>query len=177
MTAKQGPILLEESPSAASSMSLVRTHRPHRGALVPFHLSHLGFHVSRDPLRRRNDSSALYCGSPPLACRFDSTCRGLVKGLRRLGRKFAPASSSGFSSFLIGTARSLGGAKSAVWPGLSSQLPANHLGFPAHRCCRRPGRLNATLLAGILLGFGGVGLLMGRSALNSAPASLSVRLR
>src|SRR6266478_8027175 len=30
-------------------------------------------------------------------------------------------------------------------------------------------RLNATLLAGILLGFGGVGLLMGRSALNSGP--------
>jgi drug/metabolite transporter (DMT)-like permease len=30
-------------------------------------------------------------------------------------------------------------------------------------------RLNAPLLAGILLGFGGVGLLMGRSALNSGP--------
>src|SRR5437879_2953375 len=33
----------------------------------------------------------------------------------------------------------------------------------------RQWRLNATLLAGILLGFGGVGLLMGRSALNSGP--------
>src|SRR6202521_1972645 len=33
----------------------------------------------------------------------------------------------------------------------------------------RQWRLNATLLAGILLGFGGVGLLMGRTALNSGP--------
>jgi drug/metabolite transporter (DMT)-like permease len=33
----------------------------------------------------------------------------------------------------------------------------------------RQWRWNATLLAGILLGFGGVGLLMGRSALNSGP--------
>src|SRR5437667_5629529 len=36
----------------------------------------------------------------------------------------------------------------------------------------RQWRLNAALLAGILLGFGGVGLLMGRSALNSGPGGL-----
>ncbi len=56
---------------------------------------------------------------------------------------------SGLASLLI--------ASEPIWVFLLSSLAA------------RQWRLNATLLAGILLGFGGVGLLMGRSALNSGP--------
>ncbi len=56
---------------------------------------------------------------------------------------------SGLASLLI--------ASEPIWVFLLSSLAA------------RQWRLNATLLAGIILGLGGVGLLMGRSALNSGP--------
>jgi len=56
---------------------------------------------------------------------------------------------SGLASLLI--------ASEPIWVFLLSSLAA------------RQWRLNATLLAGILLGFGGVGLLVGRSALNPGP--------
>src|SRR6267378_6164371 len=56
---------------------------------------------------------------------------------------------SGLASLII--------ASEPIWVFLLSAIAAKRL------------RLNAPLLAGILLGFGGVGLLMGRSALNSGP--------
>src|SRR5438445_10012252 len=70
--------------------------------------------------------------------------------------------------FLIGHG-SLHWAEQKVPSGLASLLIASEpiWVFLMSAIAARQWRLNATLLAGILLGFGGVGLLMGRSALNS----------
>ncbi len=72
--------------------------------------------------------------------------------------------------FLIGHG-TLHWAEQKVPSGLASLLIASEpiWVFLLSSIAARQWRLNATLLAGILLGFGGVGLLMGRSALNSGP--------
>jgi len=72
--------------------------------------------------------------------------------------------------FLIGHG-TLHWAEQKVPSGLASLLIASEpiWVFLLSSIAVRQWRLNAALLAGILLGFGGVGLLMGRSALNSGP--------
>jgi drug/metabolite transporter (DMT)-like permease len=76
----------------------------------------------------------------------------------------------GFFFFLIGHG-TLHWAEQKVPSGLASLLIASEpiWVFLLTAMVARRWRLNAPLLAGILLGFGGVGLLMGRSALNSGP--------
>ena len=75
-----------------------------------------------------------------------------------------------FFFFLIGHG-TLHWAERKVPSGLASLLIASEpiWVFLLTAVTARRWRLNAPLLAGILLGFGGVGLLMGRSALNSGP--------
>src|SRR3989440_9029087 len=75
--------------------------------------------------------------------------------------------------FLIGHG-TLHWAEQKVPSGLASLLIASEpiWVFLLTAITARQWRWNASLLAGIFLGFGGVGLLMGRSALNSGPGVL-----
>jgi drug/metabolite transporter (DMT)-like permease len=94
----------------------------------------------------------------------------LAKRLRPTWAQVRASIIIGTFFFLIGHG-TLHWAEQKVPSGLASLLIASEpiwvflLSAIAARQCR----LNATLLAGILLGFGGVGLLMGRTALNSGP--------
>jgi drug/metabolite transporter (DMT)-like permease len=76
----------------------------------------------------------------------------------------------GFFFFLIGHG-TLHWAEQTVPSGFASLIIASEplWVFLLTAIAARQWHLNATLLAGIFLGFGGVGLLMGRSALHSAP--------
>jgi drug/metabolite transporter (DMT)-like permease len=92
----------------------------------------------------------------------------LAKGLRPTWAQVRASIIIGLFFFLIGHG-TLHWAEQKVPSGLASLLIASEpiWVFLLTSAAARQWRLNATLLAGILLGFGGVGLLMGRSALNS----------
>jgi drug/metabolite transporter (DMT)-like permease len=94
----------------------------------------------------------------------------LAKGLRPTWAQIRASIVIGVFFFLIGHG-TLHWAEQKVPSGLASLLIASEpiWVFLLTAAAARHWRLNATLLAGILLGFGGVGLLMGRSALNSGP--------
>jgi len=94
----------------------------------------------------------------------------LAKRLRPTWSQVRASLIIGFFFFLIGHG-TLHWAEQKVPSGLASLLIASEpiWVFLLTAIAARRWRLNATLLAGILLGFGGVGLLMGRSALNSGP--------
>src|SRR3989440_12463270 len=90
---------------------------------------------------------------------------------KRLRPTWSPVRASliiGFFFFLIGHG-TLHWAEQRVPSGLASLLIASEpiWVFLLSAAAARRWRMNGALLAGILLGFGGVGLLMGRSALNS----------
>src|SRR6266403_3816357 len=94
----------------------------------------------------------------------------LAKGQRPTWPQIRASIVIGVFFFLIGHG-TLHWAEQKVPSGLASLLIASEpiWVFLLTAIAARRWRLNATLLAGILLGFGGVGLLMGRSALNSGP--------
>ncbi len=94
----------------------------------------------------------------------------LAKRLRPTWAQIRASIIIGFFFFLIGHG-TLHWAEQRVPSGLASLLIASEpiWVFLLAALAARQWRLNATLFAGILLGFGGVGLLMGRSALNSGP--------
>src|SRR6058998_2899192 len=94
----------------------------------------------------------------------------LAKRLRPTWGQIRASIIIGFFFFLVGHG-TLHWAEQRVPSGLASLLIASEpiWVFLISAATARQWRLNATLLAGILLGFGGVGLLMGRSALNSGP--------
>ncbi len=94
----------------------------------------------------------------------------LAKRLRPTWSQVRASIIIGFFFFLIGHG-TLHWAEQRVPSGLASLLIASEpiWVFLLSAAAAQHWRLNATLLAGILLGFGGVGLLMGRSALNSGP--------
>src|SRR5713226_5871357 len=94
----------------------------------------------------------------------------LAKRLRPTWAQVRASIIIGAFFFLIGHG-TLHWAEQKVPSGLASLLIASEpiWVFLLSAIAARQWRLNATLLAGILLGFGGVGLLMGRSALNSGP--------
>jgi len=94
----------------------------------------------------------------------------LAKRLRPTWGQVRASIIIGFFFFLVGHG-TLHWAEQRVPSGLASLLIASEpiWVFLISAATARQWRLNATLLAGILLGFGGVGLLMGRSALNSGP--------
>jgi drug/metabolite transporter (DMT)-like permease len=94
----------------------------------------------------------------------------LAKRLRPTWAQVRASIIIGAFFFLIGHG-TLHWAEQKVPSGLASLLIASEpiWVFLLSAFAARRWRLNAVLLAGILLGFGGVGLLMGRSALNSGP--------
>src|SRR5712664_1414229 len=170
MTANQGPILLEESPSAASSMSLVRTHR--LTVLLCFMSIYLIWGSTYLAIRYAVETiPPLYtAGLRHLLAGSILLIWCVVKGLRPTRAQIRASVIIGVFFFLIGHG-TLHWAEQKVPSGLASLLIASEpiWVFLLTAAAARQWRLNATLLAGILLGFGGVGLLMGRSALNSGP--------
>jgi drug/metabolite transporter (DMT)-like permease len=94
----------------------------------------------------------------------------LAKRLRPTWAQVRASVIIGMFFFLIGHG-TLHWAERKVPSGLASLLIASEpiWVFLLTSLAARRGRLNAPLLGGTLLGFGGVGLLMGRSALNSGP--------
>lgn len=115
---------------------------------------------------------------PPL---YTAGLRHLIAGLilliwclaKRLRPTWAQVRASiiiGAFFFLIGHG-TLHWAEQKVPSGLASLLIASEpiWVFLLSAFAARQWRMNTPLIAGILLGFGGVGLLMGRSALNSGP--------
>ena len=170
MTANQGPILLEDATSPVSSMSVVRAYR--LTVVLSFISIYLIWGSTYLAIRYAVETI------PPL---YAAGLRHLIAGTillvwclaKRLRPTWAQVRASiiiGVFFFLIGHG-TLHWAEQKVPSGLASLLIASEpiwvLLFTA--IAARQWRLNATLLAGILLGFGGVGLLMGRSALNSGP--------
>lgn len=94
----------------------------------------------------------------------------LAKRLRPTWAQVRASVIIGTFFFLIGHG-TLHWAEQRVPSGLASLLVASEplWVFVLSAVAARQWRMNGTLLAGIVLGFGGVGLLMGRSALNSGP--------
>src|SRR5881296_3208147 len=94
-----------------------------------------------------------------------------------LAKRLRPTWGQVRASIIIGAFFFLGGHGTLHWAeqkvpsGLASLLVASEpiWVFILSAAAARQWRLNGTLLAGIFLGFGGVGLLMGRSALTSGP--------
>ncbi len=94
-----------------------------------------------------------------------------------LAKRLRPTRAQVRASIIIGAFFFLGGHGSLHWAeqklpsGLASLLVASEplWVFLLSAVAAKQWRLNGTLLAGIVLGFGGVGLLMGRSALTAGP--------
>jgi len=169
MTVNQGPIAIEAA-SAPSSTSVARTHRV--VVLLCFLSIYLIWGSTYLAIRYAVETI------PPL---YTAGLRHLIAGTillawclaKRLRPTWAQVRASviiGIFFFLIGHG-TLHWAEQKVPSGLASLLIASEpiWVFLLSAIAARRWRLNATLLAGILLGFGGVGLLMGRSALNSGP--------
>jgi drug/metabolite transporter (DMT)-like permease len=115
---------------------------------------------------------------PPL---YTAGLRHLTAGIILLfwclAKRLRPTWAQVRASILIGAFFFLGGHGSLHWAeqkvpsGLASLLIACEpiLVFLLFAAAAKKWRANATLLAGIVLGFAGVGLLMGRSALTAGP--------
>ena len=170
MTANQGPILLEDATSPVSSMSVVRAHR--LTVVLSFISIYLIWGSTYLAIRYAVETI------PPL---YTAGLRHLIAGTillawclaKRLRPTWAQIRASiviGFLFFLIGHG-TLHWAEQKLPSGFASLLIASEpiWVFLLSAIAARQWRLNGTLLAGILLGFGGVGLLMGHSALNSGP--------
>jgi len=102
---------------------------------------------------------------------------GVILFLWCLAKRLRPTWAQVRASIIIGAFFFLGGHGTLHWAeqkvpsGLASLLVASEpiWVFILSAAAARQWRLNGTLLAGIFLGFGGVGLLMGKSALTSGP--------
>jgi len=115
---------------------------------------------------------------PPLyTAGFRHLTAGVILLLWCLAKRLPPTWAQVRASIIIGAFFFLGGHGTLHWAeqkvpsGLASLLVASEpiWVFILFAAAARQWRLNGTLLAGIFLGFGGVGLLMGRSALTSGP--------
>jgi drug/metabolite transporter (DMT)-like permease len=170
MTANQAPVLLEEAPPLISSSSTARTHR------VTVVLSFISIYLiwGSTYLAIRYAVETI----PPL---YTAGLRHLTAGIILLfwclAKRLRPTWAQVRASILIGAFFFLGGHGSLHWAeqkvpsGLASLLIACEpiLVFLLFAAAAKKWRSNATLLAGIVLGFAGVGLLMGRSALTAGP--------
>ena len=115
---------------------------------------------------------------PPLyTAGFRHLIAGLILLAWCLAKRLRPTWAQVRASIIIGTFFFLIGHGTLHWAeqkvpsGLASLLIASEpiWVFLLSAFVARKWRMNAPLLIGILLGFGGVGLLMGRSAINSSP--------
>jgi len=170
MTANQAPVLLEEATPPISSASIARTHR------VTVALSFISIYLiwGSTYLAIRYAVETI----PPL---YTAGLRHLTAGIILLfwclAKRLRPTWAQVRASILIGAFFFLGGHGSLHWAeqkvpsGLASLLIACEpiLVFLLFAAAAKKWRSNATLLAGIVLGFAGVGLLMGRSALTAGP--------
>lgn len=170
MTANQGPIAIEAASSPPATSYPARTHR--LTVVVCFLSIYLIWGSTYLAIRYAVETI------PPL---YTAGLRHLVAGsillawclAKRRRPTWAQVRASiiiGAFFFLIGHG-TLHWAEQKVPSGLASLLIASEpiWVFLLSALAARQFRLNTRLLAGILLGFGGVGLLMGRSALNSGP--------
>jgi drug/metabolite transporter (DMT)-like permease len=179
MATDQAPIVVEEASTAVFSPSLARTHR--FTVILCFLSIYLIWGSTYLAIRYAVESI------PPL---YTAGLRHLTAGTillfwclaKRLRPTWAQIRASviiGVFFFLIGHG-ALHWAEQKVPSGLASLLIASEpiWVFLLSAVAARQWHWNGTLLAGILLGLGGVSLLMGRSALTSVPgmflASLAV---
>ncbi|HVS86884.1 MAG TPA: EamA family transporter, partial [Candidatus Acidoferrum sp.] len=168
MTANQDPILLEEAPSPVSMASVVRTHR--LTVVLSFISIYLIWGSTYLAIRYAVETI------PPLyTAGIRHLTAGMILFLWCLAKRLRPTGAQVRASIIIGTFFFLIGHGTLHWAeqrvpsGLASLLVASEpiWVFLLSSFAARQWRLNGTLLAGICLGFGGVGLLMGRSALTS----------
>jgi drug/metabolite transporter (DMT)-like permease len=170
MTTNQAPAILERAPSTVSSSSAARTHR---FTVVLCFLS-IYFIWGSTYLAIRYAVETI----PPL---YTAGIRHLTAGaillLWCLAKRLRPTWQQIRASIIIGTFFFLIGHGTLHWAeqkvpsGLASLLIASEpiWVFLMSAAAARQLHWNRTLLMGILLGLSGVGLLMGRSALASAP--------
>jgi drug/metabolite transporter (DMT)-like permease len=170
MTANQGPIVVEAAPSPAAPPSVAQSHR------VTVVLCFLSIYLiwGSTYLAIRYAVETI----PPL---YTAGLRHLTAGMILLAwclaRRLRPTWAQIRASIIIGAFFFLGGHGTLHWAeqkvpsGLASLIIASEplWVFLLSALAARQWRMNRTLVAGIILGFGGVGLLMGRSALNSGP--------
>jgi drug/metabolite transporter (DMT)-like permease len=170
MAADQVPITIEQAPPATSSCSLERRHRV--TVVLCFLAIYLIWGSTYLAIRYAVESI------PPLyTAGFRHLFAGsilliwcLAKRLRPTGAQIRASIIIGFFFFLIGHG-SLHWAEQKVPSGLASLLIASEpiWVFLLSTAAAKQWHWNASLLTGSLLGLGGVGLLMGRSALTSVP--------
>jgi drug/metabolite transporter (DMT)-like permease len=170
MATDQAPIVLDEASSRVLTGTLARPHR--FTVILCFLAIYLIWGSTYLAIRYAVETI------PPL---YTAGIRHLTAGLillswclaKRLRPTWAQIRASliiGIFFFLIGHG-ALHWAEQKVPSGLASLLIASEpiWVFLLSAVAARQWHWNATLLAGILLGLGGVGLLMGRSALTSVP--------
>jgi drug/metabolite transporter (DMT)-like permease len=170
MSTNEGPIAIQAASSPSSKLSVARSHR------VTVVLSFLSIYFiwGSTYLAIRYAVETI----PPL---YTAGLRHLIAGtillVWCLAKRLRPTRAQIRASIIIGTFFFLIGHGTLHWAeqrvpsGLASLLIASEpiWVFLLSAFVARRWRLNAPLLIGILLGFGGVGLLMGHSALNSGP--------
>lgn len=169
MATDQAPIVVEEA-SAVFSPSLARPHRP--TVILCFLSIYLVWGSTYLAIRYAVETI------PPL---YTAGARHLIAGtillLWCLARRLRPTWAQIRASIIIGafffliSHGALHWAEQRVPSGLASLLIASEPIWVFLLSCLAAKRWhwNGALLAGILLGLGGVGLLMGRSALSSGP--------
>ena len=170
MTANQGPIVIEAVASPATRPSVVQSHRV--AVVVSFLSIYLIWGSTYLAIRYAVETI------PPL---YTAGIRHLIAGTILLAwcvaKRLRPTWAQVRASIIIGAFFFLGGHGTLHWAeqkvpsGLASLIIASEplWVFLLSAIAARQWRMNGTLLAGIILGFGGVGLLMGRSALTSGP--------
>src|SRR6184192_3870467 len=170
MATDHASIVIEEASSAVVSRSLARSHR--FTVILCFLSIYLIWGSTYLAIRYAVETiPPLYtAGLRHLTAGSILLAWCLAKRLRPTWSQVRASLIIGFFFFLIGHG-TLHWAEQKVPSGLASLLIASEpiWVFLLSAAAARRWRLNGTLLAGILLGLGGVGLLMGRSALNSGP--------
>jgi drug/metabolite transporter (DMT)-like permease len=170
MTANQNPITIESASSPSDTPSAASTHR----VAVVFSFISIYLIWGSTYLAIRYAVETI----PPL---YTAGLRHLIAGtillVWCLAKRLRPTWAQIRASIIIGALFFLVGHGTLHWAeqkvpsGLASLLIASEpvWVFLLSAFAARQWRLNMALFAGILLGFGGVGLLMVRSALNSSP--------
>ena len=170
MTANQAPIVIEAASSPSPTLAVARTHR----ATVVFSFVSIYFIWGSTYLAIRYAVETI----PPL---YTAGLRHMTAGIILLAwclaKRLRPTWAQVRASIIIGAFFFLGGHGTLHWAeqkvpsGLASLIIASEplWVFLLTAIAARRWRLNALLLAGICLGFAGVGVIMGRSALTSGP--------
>ena len=170
MSANHGPTLIEHADSSAISRSAARTHRS--TVVLAFISIYLIWGSTYLAIRYAVETI------PPLyTAGIRHLMAGIILSLWCLSKRLRPTWAQIRASIAIGSFFFLGGHGSLHWAeqkvpsGLASLLIACEpiLVFLLLAIAAKKWRSNATLLTGIALGFAGVGLLMGRSALTAGP--------